>query len=122
MTITKEQARADLEKIMAQFGTLGPGSDLDRAAQLVMQTFGVLERRLGKKDAIKMLYVDNPQASMLLPGTVYEIARQYTDGSMNEVEARERLQETSRKYGEVFKEMGISPELSEVLFGRGGLH
>jgi len=122
MTITKEKAKAELEKVMTQFGTLGPGSDLDRAAQLVMQTFGVLERRLGKRDAIKMLYVDNPQASKLLPETVYEIALQYTNGNMNELEAREKLQDASRQYGDVFKEMGISPQLSEALFSTRGLH
>ncbi len=118
MTITKERAKADLEKVMKQYGTGGAGSKNDRAAQLVMQTIGVLERRLGNPEAIKMIYIDNPGASKLLPPTVYEVAKGYIGGSINEAEARERLQDASKQYGKVFQEMGISPQRSTALFGR----
>jgi len=118
MTITREQAREDLEKVLQQFETVGAGSDNDRAAQLVMQTLGVLERRLGKPAIIKMLYVDNPDASKLLPQTVHEVAQQYAGGSIGETQARERLQDASRQYAEVFQEMGITPQTSAALFGK----
>lgn len=116
MTITKEQARADVEKVMQEFKTVGYGTESDRVAQLVMQTLGVLERRLGKRTAIKMLYIDNPDASRTLPPIVYETARQYIDGSINEAQARDILQDASRQYGAVFQEMGINFQESAVIF------
>lgn len=118
MAITKKQAKADLEKVMQQFGTIGAGSENDRAAQLVMQTIGVLERRLGNPPVIKMLYIDNPEASKLIPQTVYEVAQQYIWGSIDEAKARESLQDASRQYGEVFQEMGITPQGSAALFDK----
>ena len=118
MAITRDQAKADLEKVMEQFGTVGAGSENDRAAQLVMQTLGVLERRLGNPTVIKMLYIDNPEASKLIPPTAYEVAQQYIGGSIDETQARERLQDASRQYGEVFQEMGIKPQGSVALFGK----
>ena len=116
MTISKEQAKADLEKVMAQFGTVGAGTESDRAAQLVMQTIGVLERRLGNLSAIKLVYIDNSEASKFLPPTVYGVAQQYISGSINESEARARLQDASRQYSEVFQEMGIKLQDSNALF------
>jgi hypothetical protein len=118
MAITKDQAKADLEKVMSQFETVGAGTENDRAAQLVMQTLGVLERRLGNPTVIQMLYIDNPEASKLLPPTVYEVAQQYIAGTINEAQAREQLQDASRQYDEVFQEMGIKPQGSAALFGR----
>lgn len=112
MAITREQARTDLEKVMARFETLGPGTENDRAAQLVMQTIGVLERRLGSPEVIKMLYMDNPEAAELLPPTVYEVAQGYIDGSIDEDTARAQLQDASKRYAEVFQEMGITPQPS----------
>lgn len=117
MAITKEQAKKDLETVMKQFGTVGAGSEKDRAAQLVMQTLGVLERRLGNPKIIKMLYLDNLSASKLLPETVYEVAQQYVRGSIDRAEAAKRLQEASRQYEKAFKEMGIKPQGSSMLFG-----
>lgn len=118
MTITKDQAKADLEKVMQQFGTVGAGTETDRAAQLVMQTLGVLERRLGNLTVIKMLYIDNSKASKLIPPTAYEVVQQYISGKINEDQARERLQEASRQYGEVFQKMGIKLQGSAAVFGR----
>lgn len=118
MAITKDQAKEDLEKVMQQYGTFGAGSENDRAAQLVMQTLGVLERRLGSPAVIKMLYLDNPEASKLIPPTVYEVAKQYIGGSIDEAKARERLQDASKQYAEVFEEMGIEPQRSTVLVGK----
>ena len=116
MAITKEQAKADLEKVMQQFATLGAGSANDRAAQLVMQTLEVLESRLENPAVIKMLYIDNPEASKLIPQTVYEVAQQYVNGNIDESKARESLQDALRQYGKVFQEMGINPQGSAVLF------
>ncbi len=118
MTITKEQAKLDLERVISHFGTLGTGTELDRAAQLVMQPIGVLERRLGKKDVIKMLYFDMQDSSKILPPSVYDVAKNYVDENINEDVARERLHDIQRQYGEVFKEMGISPQVSAALFGK----
>ena len=116
MAITKEQAKADLEKVMSQFGTIGAGNENDRAAQLVMQTLRVLERRLGDPTGIKMLYINNPEASTLIPPTAYEVAQQYIGGTIDETQARKRLQDALRQYGEVFQEMGIKPQNSDALF------
>lgn len=118
MAITKEQAKLDLEKVISNFGTFGAGTELDRAAELVMQPIGVLERRLGKKDVIKMLYFDMQDSSKVLPPSVYDVAKNYVDGNINEDVARERLQDIQRQYGEIFKEMGISPQISAALFGK----
>ncbi|MDD5191508.1 MAG: hypothetical protein PHH54_02560 [Candidatus Nanoarchaeia archaeon] len=103
---------------MAQFETLGPGTELDRAAQLVMQPIGVLERRVGKKDMIKMLYFDIQDSSKILPPSVYDVAKNYVDGNIDENTARERLNEVEKQYAEVFREMGISPQVSAALFGK----
>jgi hypothetical protein len=118
MEITKEQAKEDLKKVMEKFGTLGAGNEKDRAAQLVMQTLGVLERRLRNTAAIKMLYIDNSEAAKLLPQTVYEVAKQYIDGKIDEAQARENLQDASKQYYEVFREMGINPQGSDALFSK----
>lgn len=119
MTISKEQAKADLERIMVQFKTLGPGSELDRAAQLVMQPIGVLERRLAKRDTIKMLYFEMQDSSKILPPLVYSVAQDYVKGIIDEPLARQKLQEIEIQYLEVFREMGISPQMSGALFGTG---
>lgn len=109
MAITKEQAKADLKKVIQHFGTAGAGSENERAAQLVIQTLGVLERRLGKPAIIKMLYIDNPETSKLIPQTAYEVAQQYVEGNIDETQARESLQDASRQYDKVFQEMGVTP-------------
>jgi hypothetical protein len=116
MEISKEQAKSDLAKIISHFGTLGPGTELDRAAQLVIQPIGVLERRLSKRDTVKMLYFEMQDSSKILPPSVYKVAEEYVNGNINETTARERLQKTQKKYEEVFKEMGISPQISKALF------
>ena len=112
MAITREQAKVDLEKVMTQFGTLGPGSDLDRAAQLVMQPIGVLERRLGKREIIKMLYFEMQDSSKILPQSVYAVVKEYVAGVVDESVARQRLHEIEGQYSEVFREMGLSPKVS----------
>ena len=117
MAITKEQARKDLEKIMSRFGTIGDGTAVDRAAQLVMQTMGVLERRLNKRSTIKMLYFDMQDSSELLASSVYEVAQNYVKESIDENTAREKLQDVQKQYQEVFKDMGITPQTSKALFG-----
>jgi hypothetical protein len=116
MEISKEQAKSDLAKVITHFGTLGPGTELDRAAQLVMQPIGVLERRLGKRDSIKMLYFEMQDSSKILPPSVYKVAEEYVNGNINETIAREKLQETQKQYEEIFKEMGLSPQISKMLF------
>jgi hypothetical protein len=118
MTITREQARQDIENVMSQYETLGQGRDVDRAAQLVVQTVEVLERRLGNKGAIKLVYFELQDASKLLPPSVYGVARDYIEGKIEEPVARQRLQEIQKGYKEVFREMGVSPTVSAALFAR----
>lgn len=118
MTITKEQAKADLERVMGTYGTLGPGSELDRAAQLVMQPIGVLERRLDRKSLIRGIYFDMQDSSKLLPPAVYDVAKEYVEGKIEESVARQRLQEIEVQYEEVFRDMGLSPQVSKALFGK----
>ncbi|MCM2325124.1 MAG: hypothetical protein NDI94_01555 [Candidatus Woesearchaeota archaeon] len=118
MTIPIQQAKADLEAVMATFGTLGPGDERGRAAQLVMQTLGVLERRLGNPTLIKLLYIDNNEASKLIPLAAYTVAQEYVNGTIAEPVAKERLQEASKQYAEAFKEMGITLQPSILLYGK----
>ena len=115
MEITQEQAKKDLENIMQEFSTVGTGSEKSRAAQLILQTLGVLGRRLDKPGAIKMLYLENPEASKILPPTVREIASRYVNGDLTQEQAREDLQSASAQYEKVFKDMGISPEDSSAI-------
>ena len=109
MTITQEQARKDLEKILSQFKTIGLGNEADRAAQMVLQTIDVLGNRLENKRIIEMLYLENPEAQKLLPDTVYEVARDYTQGNINAETARKMLNEAKEQYLRIFAEKGIKP-------------
>lgn len=117
MEVTKEQAKSDLEKMMMNVNTVGDGTAVDRAAQLVIQTMEVLESRLPKRDTIKALYFEMYDSSKSLPPLVYQVAKDYADNNISEKDAGERLQKIKEQYKEVFHEMGISPEISKVLFG-----
>ena len=114
IVITREQAQADLEKVMQQFVKIDEATKNVRAAQLVIQSIGALEKRLGHPTTIKKLY--NQKASETLPQTVYDIAQRYAHGSIDETEAWKMLQEASREYRNVFQEMGISLDTSSLLF------
>jgi len=116
MPITAETAKQDLEKVLGQFKTIGPGTEQDRAAQLVLQTLGVLQRRLGSPQIIKMLYLDNAEARILIPETVYTVASQYVGGQMTRQDAEQTLIDAIRQYEQVFAEAGIKPARSATLF------
>ncbi len=116
MEITQEIAKQDLEKMLGRFSTIGPGSEQDRAAQLILQTLGVLQRRLGSPKIIKMLYLENPDAKNLIPETIYNVAEQYVNGKINQEEATAKLNEASKQYGKVFAEAGLNPSQSKALF------
>ena len=117
MNITPEIAKQDLEKVLGQFNTIGPGSEQDRAAQLVLQTLGVLQRRLGSPKIIQMLYLDNSEAKDLIPETAQNVASQYVNGQMSQEEASQILTEAMEQYGKVFEEAGIKPSRSDAMFG-----
>ncbi len=116
MKITQEIAKQDLEKMLGSFSTIGSGSEQDRAAQLILQTLGVLQRRLGSPDMIKTLYLENPDAKNIIPETVYNMAEQYVDGKINQEEATAKLNEASEQYKKVFAEAGLNPSQSKALF------
>jgi hypothetical protein len=118
MEITEAIARQDLEQMLGKVTTIGAGSDTERSAQLVLQTLSVLRRRLSNKPIIKMLYIDNAEAKALIPGTAYNIAEQYVNGSLTETDASTQLEQAEAAYNKVFSQMGYTPSRSTALFLR----
>ena len=116
MEITEKQAKADLDAIMSTFVNMGQGTENDRAAQLIMQSIDVLERRLDNVAMLKLAYIDNPKAAELLPNTVYDVVKQYVDGCIDESTARKHLQDARQQYDLVFDKMSITPKKSTVHF------
>jgi hypothetical protein len=115
MDITPETARADLEKVLGTFTTFGPGTPQERAAQLVLQTMGVLRRRLSSPSVIKMLYIDNPEARTMLPGAVVVVAESYIAGTITQEQASTQLENAEQEYRKVFSSLGYTPQSSRVL-------
>ena len=117
MPITPDVPKQDLEKVLGQFQTICPGSEQDRAAQLVLLTLGVLQRRLGNPLLIKMVFLENPQARGIIPEAAYNVASQYVNGQMTQEEASQTLTEALSQYKKIFQEAGIKPARSYALFG-----
>lgn len=114
--ITVEDAKRDLEKVLRNFWTVGGGTDLDRAAQLVIQPLQVFINRVDKPAILKMLYLDNPAVAELIPQTILDIAAQLCDGKLSQEDARQKINETIQQYREAFQQMGLSPQMSKALF------
>jgi hypothetical protein len=114
--ITLEVATRDIQKAMATFGSVGTGSEIDRAAQLVSQSLQVLRRRVHNPAAIRLLYVDNPAARTMLPDIALSTVDQLSSGAISPEEAESLLDQASEKYGQVFEGMGVKPEVIAVLF------
>ncbi len=114
--ITVEQVLIDLKRVSELFATSGEGRDVDRLAQLVMQPFEVLQRRLDKPGALKLCYIDNPEASKTFSQATLDLIRKYCDGSIDKAVIAASLEATVEAYQKAFTEMGISPEISTKLF------
>jgi hypothetical protein len=103
--ITTEKVKSDISKMLTLFGTFGKGSEQDRSAQLILQSIDVLSRRLDDVVILKMLYLDNSEASKLLPETVLQIATDFIEGKINQTEAKKNLEKIKSIYQEAFQEM-----------------
>lgn len=114
--ITIEKAIEDLTLAEERFRTLGPGSDMDRLAQMVIQPLQVLQNRLAQPSILKMLYLDNEEAYKLLPGGVIELVQKICDEQISPEEAKNELKEMVDMYRQAFEQMGITPRVSEMLF------
>jgi len=114
MKITQEKAKEDLEKVLERFGTVGPGSEMDRAAQMILQMLSVAKNRLDPELA-RMIYVDNEEAKKMLPEMVLELMTQYADGKINETEVKKTLSQLEEEYKRAFNQMGYKPQTSYAL-------
>jgi len=113
-----EVARADIDKVLTRFGTLNPGSELDGAAQLVLQSLQVLGNRVDKPRVLKLLYVDNPEASKMLPDLAMRTVEGLTEGHITPNEARDTLESAIPDYIKAFEELGVTPQQSWVVYSR----
>lgn len=118
MNISPEQAKEEIEKVLKIYSTIGDGTEQDRAAQLILQTTDVLSKRLDNTKVIKMLYLDNVEASKLLPETVFKTATDLVNGDINKGQAEQNLKEAREAYQQAFKQMEINPSDSNVLFSK----
>lgn len=117
--IAREVAQRDLDKARSQFETAGQGSELDRAAQMVIQSMQVLRNRVDKPSVLKLLYFDKPGAGDLLPGVALEVVEGLRSGKITSDDAKEIIDEAIPAYIEAFGEMGLKPENISALYGKG---
>ena len=115
MKITHEQAVKDLEQIMGKFETLGKGTNLDRAAQLVIQSIEVAYRRLDR--ALQLIYFEMGGINQIPPAAA-TILKRYVTREIDLDTARSEFEEIVKQYKTVFEERGITPEESSVLGGK----
>ena len=114
--ITPEVARADIEKMLAVFATLGQGNDIDRAAQMVLQSLQVLNRRLDNQGLLKILYLNNPNTAGMLPRVATDTVTKLCSGEITPDKAREIIDGSITLYVGVFEAMGVKPATISVLF------
>ena len=114
--ITPDVALGDILKVMAAFVSIGVGSEVDRAAQLVSQSLQVLKRRVNNPAVIRMLYLNNPDSTTMLPDIALRTVDQLSSGEISSEEAEQLLDQASERYGQVFERMGVKPETIAVLF------
>lgn len=116
LQVTYKQAKEDIEIIMSQVETLGSGDRKGRAAQIVLQSIEVLERRLGNQKIIKMFYIGNKNTQKFLPRMIYDIVQKYGTGEIKEDIARKNLNIALGEYIKVFKDEGIKTGEIGALF------
>ena len=114
--VTPEVARADIEKVFARFGTSNPGSEMDGAAQLVLQSLQILGNRVDKPEVLKILYIDNPSVSEMLPDLAMQTVKKLTEGRIAPDEARDTLESAIPEYIKAFKELGVTPQHSWAVY------
>ena len=119
--ITPEVARSDIEKVLKEMDTVGTGSDLDRAAQMILQTMSVVKNRLDNPEILKILYLDNPGASKLLPDIVLNTVKGVSNGDITPDEAKNIIDQAVPEYIDVFKSLGVTPQSSQAFFSKNNL-
>lgn len=116
--IVPEVAREDIEKALSVFRTLGGGTDIDRAAQIVLQSLQVLSHRLDNPTVLKILYLDNPGATRILPRLATDTVAKLCSGEITSDKAQKIIDEAISQYVRVFEEMGVKPATISVLFSK----
>ena len=115
MSITYDNAKKDIENFMERFGTIGDGTEKDRASQMILQSMDVLENRLKDPKDIEFLYFKIVDSSKVLPAAVYNLAKDYAQGTIDEKTARKNLKEIKGQYIKVFKQMNLTPQQTKIL-------
>ena len=113
--ITTEKIKSDINKILTSFDTFGKGNEQDRSAQLILQSMDVLSGRLDNIAILKMLYLDNSEASKLLPESILPIVTDLIEGKINQTEAKQALEKIKSIYQKAFQEMWIQPGNIDML-------
>lgn len=111
-----DQVIEDMERISKKIETMGEGTDVDRLAQLVMQSIYVLQHRLNRPESLKFIYLDNKEAGELLPSRVVEIARAVYNKEMTQEDAGRQLQELVDTLARAFQQLGITPQTFNAIF------
>lgn len=117
--IDREVAQKDLDKARSTFKTLGQGSEMDRAAQMVIQSLRVLRNRVDKPSVLKLLYLDNPGAAELLPEAALEVVRRLNKGEISSEEAKDIIDEALPRYVDAFEGLGVKPQSISHLSSKG---
>lgn len=114
--ISKETVMSDIRRVIRVTETKGPGTEEERAAQLVIENITALEMMLRTPMRIKRLYFGGLGRPLWpIPEIAQKIAEEYIKGIIPQSEAGERLQEVSRQYCKVFKEIGLNPQKSVMV-------
>lgn len=113
--MTREKVTKDLKKISNKLGSFGPGTAADRNAQLFLQAFDVLIRRIDNIKALQILYVQSESAKEMLPNEMLQVVTQVCNETIAGEEAVKRLIELKSMYMEVIHEMSILPTLPTLL-------
>jgi hypothetical protein len=116
MAITREQARADLERMMPLVEVTDGESQYDVAAQHILGALEVLEVTLrGSHSTVIKMYFIQDDKSKFLPLTIRKVVREYLNADLSEADALEKVREFSGQYRETFQRMGITPKVSKAM-------
>jgi hypothetical protein len=108
-------ARADISKKLVGIKTIGAGSSEEGTAYLILQMFDVAKRRLSNKEAMKLVYLENPKA----PEGLRNIAERYVNGKIDQPNAEKEIDEMKQTYEKVLsEEYGLRGSNPSAIFFR----
>ena len=106
-------ARADIKKRLAGIETIGSGTSEEGSAYLILQMFDVAKRRLSNKGAIRLVYLENPEA----PEGLRNIAERYVNGKIDQSKAEKEIDEMKQAYEKVLsEEYGLKSSKPSAIF------